>query len=310
MLGGGYYRGATVLITGLPGTAKTTLSGAFAEAACRRGERTLFVSFDSDGAEVIRNLTSVAIRLDRYAKSGLLRMVSARTVTGSAETLLVRIKTLAQEHKARCVVIDPVSTFAKSGNEMTAHGVAERLIDWSKSRGITLLCTSLLDQMTGQENEGAQQLHISTLADTWIHLNYLVQSGERNRGMSIIKSRGMAHSNQVRELILSDTGVTLADIYTAGGEVLMGTLRWEKESAERVANEVAEVAGKLKRVSLDAEEAVLEVRAKSLQTELLAKQVEKTLLDRTTESRERERSRGRVRIRELRGADAAKPVRR
>jgi circadian clock protein KaiC len=140
-------------------------------------------------------------------------------------------------------------------------------------------------------------------------LNYLIQAGERNRGMSIIKSRGTSHSNQVRELILNDTGVTLADIYTAGGEVLMGTLRWQKESAERVANEVAEVEGKLKRVSLDAEEAVLEVRAKSLKTELIAKKVEKALLVRTTESRKRELSGGRSRMRELRGADAARPVR-
>ncbi|MEO8159741.1 MAG: ATPase domain-containing protein, partial [Betaproteobacteria bacterium] len=304
MLGGGYYRGASVLITGFPGTAKTTLSGAFAEAACKRGERTMFFSFDSDGGEVMRNLTSVGIRLDRYVKNGLLRMISARTISGSAETLLVHIKTLAREHHARCLVIDPVSTLAKVGNELTAHGVAERLVDWSKADGNTLVCTSLLDEMNGQL-EGGTPLQISTIADTWIHLNYLVQAGERNRGLSIIKSRGTAHSNQVRELILSDAGVTLADIYTAGGEVLMGTMRYEKESAERVAHEVAEVAGKLKRVSLDAEEAVLEVRAKSLQTELLAKQVEKTLLARTTQSRQGEMSRGRIRMRELRGGDAA-----
>ena len=304
MLGGGYYRGASVLITGFPGTAKTTLSGAFAETACERGERTMFVSFDSDGTEVIRNLASVGIRLGRYVRSGLLRMVSARTITGSAENFLVRIRTLADEHRARCVVIDPVSTFSKSGNELTAHGAAERLIDWAKSQNITMVCTSLLDEMTGQTDAGTP-LQISTLADTWIHLNYLVQAGERNRGLSIIKSRGTEHSNQVRELLLSDAGVTLADIYTAGGEVLMGTMRYEKESAERVANEVAEVAGKLKRVSLDAEEAVLEVRAKSLQTELLAKQVEKTLLARTTASRAGELSRGRVRMRELRGGDIA-----
>jgi circadian clock protein KaiC len=304
MLGGGYYRGASVLVTGFPGTAKTTLSGAFAEAACRRGERTLFVSFDSDGTEIIRNLMSVDIRLDRFVHSGLLRMISARTITGSAETLLVRIKSLAKEHQATCLVIDPVSTLSKSGNELTAHGVAERLIDWTKADNITLMCTSLLDEMTGPLDRGTP-LQISTLADTWIHLNYLVQAGERNRGMSIIKSRGTAHSNQVRELILSDTGVTLADIYTAGGEVLMGTLRWEKESAERIANEVAEVAGQLNRVRLDAEEAVLEVRAKSLQTELLAKQVEKTLLTRTRESREGELARAQARLRELRGADEA-----
>jgi circadian clock protein KaiC len=308
MLGGGYYRGASILITGFPGTAKTTLSGAFAQAACRRGERTMIFSFDSDGSEVVRNLSSVGIRLDRYARSGLLRVISARTISGSAETLLVRIKALANEHHARCVVIDPVSTLANVGNELTAHGVAERLIDWAKADGITLVCTSLLDEM-GSQLESGTPLQISTIADTWIHLNYLVQAGERNRGLSIVKSRGTAHSNQVRELILSDTGVTLADIYTAGGEVLMGTLRWEKESAERVAKGVADVAGKLKRVSLDAEEAVLEVRAKSLQTELLAKQVEKTLLARTTNSRRGELSRGRSRLRELRGGDVSNPTR-
>ena len=304
MLGGGYYRGASVLITGFPGTAKTTLSGAFAEAACGRGERTVFVSFDSDGSEVIRNLTSVGIRLDRYVKSGLLRMISARTITGSAEALLVRVKALAQEHKARCVVIDPVSRFAKSGNELTAHGVAERLIDWSKADGITLVCTSLLDEISDQ-NQGNTPLQISTMADTWVHLSYLVQAGERNRGISIMKSRGMAHSNQVRELILSDAGVTLADIYTAEGAVLMGTLRWEKESAERVESEVAEIAGKLKRVRLDAEEAELQVRAKSLRTELIAKQVERTLLARTAGTRKDEVSRTRVRRQELRGDHVA-----
>lgn len=305
MLGGGYYRGACVLITGFPGTAKTTLSGAFAEAACARGERTMFISFDSDGSEVARNLSSVNIHLARYIKSGMLRLISARTITGSAETQLVRIKTLTKEHKARCLIIDPVSTLSQVGNELTAHSVAQRLIDWSKADAITLVCTSLLDEITGPAQSGTQ-LQISSLADTWIHLNYLVQAGERNRGMSIIKSRGTAHSNQVRELILSNDGVTLADIYTAGGEVLMGTMRWEKESAERVAGEVAAVAAQLKRVSLDAEEAVLEVRAKSLQTELLAKQVEKELLTRTTESRARELSVGASRMRELRGADVSK----
>jgi circadian clock protein KaiC len=308
MLGGGYYRGASVLITGFTGTAKTTLSGAFAEAACRRGERTLFVSFDSNGTEVIRNLASVGIRLDRYVKNGCLRMISTRTITGSAETFLERIKVLAKEHGSRCLVIDPVSTWSQSGNELTARSVAERLIDWSKAGGTTLVCTSLLDEMSSQ-SEGGSSLQISKIADTWIHLNYLLQAGERNRGLSIIKSRGTAHSNQVRELILSDAGVTLTDTYTAGGEVLMGALRWEKERADRAANEVNEVAGRLKRVRLDAEEAELEVRVKSLQTELLAKQVEKELLVRTTESRKGELSRGLTRMEELRGADAAKPER-
>jgi circadian clock protein KaiC len=309
MLGGGYYRGASVLITGFPGTAKTTLAGAFAEAACTRGERTLFVSFDSDSNEVVRDLASVGIRLDRYQKNGLLRLASARTITGSAETYLVRIKTMATEHRARCLVIDPMSTWSKSGNDSNAHSVAERLTDWSKANGITLVCTSLLDEIPNQPDGGSSSLQMSTLADTWIQLSYLMQAGERNRGLSIIKSRGTAHSNQVRELVLSDGGVTLADTYTAGGEVLMGTLRWEKESAERVASEVKEVAARLKRVKLDAEEAELEVRVRSLQVELEAKHVEKALMIHTAKGREGELSRGRTRMEELRGADALIPGR-
>lgn len=307
MLGGGYYRGASILITGFSGTAKTTLSGAFAEAACRRGERTMFVCFDTNSTEVIRNLRSVGIHLEPYVKNGCLRMISARAITGSAETYLVRIKALAKEHGARCVVIDPVSAWSKSGNDLSTQSVADRLIDWSKGDGTTLVCTSLLDEMSGQV-EGGSQLQISALADTWIHLNYLMQAGERNRGLSIVKSRGTTHSNQLRELILSDAGVTLADTYTAGGEVLMGTLRWEKERAERVVHEAAEVAAKLKTVRLDAEEAELEVRVKSLQTELVAKQVEKALLVRSTRSHEGELSRGRDQIKELRGADATIPA--
>ncbi|HVC12466.1 MAG TPA: circadian clock protein KaiC [Burkholderiales bacterium] len=308
MLGGGYYRGASVLISGAPGTAKTTLSGAFAEAACRRGERTLFVGFDSEHTEVIRNLASVGILLERYVKAGRLRMIPGRTITGSAELCLGRIKSLAQQHGARCLVIDPVFAWSNSGNYANARSVAERLTDWSKASRITLVCTMLLDE-TSSRTENGSPLHLSTLADTWIHLDYLVQAGERNRGLSIIKSRGTAHSNQVRELILGDAGVTLADAYSAGGEVLMGTLRWEKERAESAAHKSKEVAARLKRVRLEAEEAELGVRLKSLQAELGAKQVEQGVLLRSAESRRGELSRGRSQMRELRGADAAKPGR-
>jgi circadian clock protein KaiC len=229
-------------------------------------------------------------------------MVSARTILGSAETLLVRIKSLAKQHRPRCLVIDPVSTLSKAGNELTAHGVAERLIDWCKADGITLLCTSLLDEASNEQH-GGTPLQISTFADTWIHLDYLVQSGERNRGLSIIKSRGTPHSNQVRELILSDTGVTLADIYTAGGDVLMGTLRWEKERALHTATEITRVQTELRQLKLDADEAELRVRLQSLQTELHAKQVEKKLLAQTAQSTDSENYGLHARMRELRRAD-------
>jgi circadian clock protein KaiC len=301
MLGGGYYRGAGVLITGFPGTCKSTLSGAFTEAACLRGERTLFISFDSDANEVVRNLASVNIRLERFMKKGLLRMVSARAITGSAEIHLMQIKNLAKEHGARCVVIDPVSALSKSGNEITASSVAERLIDWTKASGITLVCTSLLHE-AGLQVEGSA-LQISTIADTWIHLNYLVHAGERNRGLSIIKSRGTSHSNQVRELVLSDAGVTLADAYTAGGEVLMGTLRWEKERAVVAARETAQIAAKQKQATIETEEALLEVRLKAVQLELQEKRLEKQALSRTATDLTVELASGRTHMSELRGVD-------
>jgi circadian clock protein KaiC len=302
MLGGGYYRASSVLITGSPGTAKTTLCGAFAEAACRRGERTLFVSFDSDGSEVARNLTSVGIQLEKQIKRGMLRMISARTIIGSSETLLVKIKALAKEFGARCLVIDPVSTLSRAGNELTAHGVAERLLDWCKTDNVTLLCSSLLDETANAQN-GGNALQISTLADTWIHLNYLVQSGERNRALSIVKSRGTAHSNQVRELVLCDTAITLADIYTSGGEVLMGTLRWEKENALRSAGEFSETEAGIKRLRLDAEEAELRVRLQSMRTELQAKKATRRLLAHTVRDRREETARGLRRMKKLRGGD-------
>jgi circadian clock protein KaiC len=303
MLGGGYYRGAGLLITGFPGTAKSTLGGAFAKAACQRGERTLLISFDSDAKEVIRNLTSVGIHLKPFVKKGLMRLVSARAVTGSAEIHLMQIKSLAKEHRARCLIIDPVSALAKAGNEDTAYSVAERLIDWAKSSGITLFCTSLLHEAWTQI-EGTP-LQISTIADTWIHVNYLVNAGERNRGLSIIKSRGTAHSNQVRELILSSSGVTLADAYTAGGEVLMGTLRWEKERAVKAARQETQVAAKQQRQAIEAEEAEIEVQLKALRLALEAKQIQKRALSRLATDNTAELASGRTHMRELRGVDAA-----
>jgi circadian clock protein KaiC len=302
MLDGGYRRGDSVLITGFSGTAKTTLGGAFVEAACARGERSLFVTFDSNPSESVRNLASVGIRLDRHLKNGRLRLVSARAITGSAETYLARIKALVSEQQARCVLIDPVSTWHQSGDDRTTRSVADRLIDWAKARGITMLFTSLFDEMSSQ-SEGGVALPISSLVDTWIGLTYLLRAGERNRGLAVLKSRGTAHSNQVRELILSAAGVTLADAYAARGEALMGTLRWEREHAQRGAGAQAEAAERLDRIRVEAEEADLAVRVKSLQAALDAKGREKTLLVRTAGNREQESAHEHARIRELRGAD-------
>jgi len=272
MLEGGYLRGASVLVTGAPGTAKTTLCGTFLEAACQRGERAMMVSFDSSAAEIVRNLQSVNIDLATPIEQGHLRIESARAITASSEIHFMRIKDWAEVHEARCLAVDPASALGKSGNAQLAHGVVGRLVDWAKSRGITLLCTSLVDA-THAAQEGTA-LQISTIADAWIHLEYLAHSGERNRGLSIIKSRGTAHSNQVREMILSHEGVTLADVYTAGGQVLMGSLRLEREREEQQARRRAESAAAESLRALEDEAAELEQRMHGVETALSRKRNE------------------------------------
>lgn len=300
MLGGGIFRGASVLLTGTPGTAKTTLCGAFAQAACERGDPTLFISFDSAAEEVVRNLRSVGLRLARFlpkarqpggraasrssASAGLLRMAYLRAVIGSAETQLLQIQALAREHGARCVVVDPVSALVRLGQGGSGHGVAERLIDWVKAEGITLMCSSLLGG--GLPEQESTPLQISTIADTWLHLHYRVSGGERNRGLSIVKSRGTAHSNQVRELLLSGSGITLADTYAAGGEVLMGTLRWEREQAEAASARDAEAERQATRANLQAEQAELMAQLQELQRQIGLRQAGLQMLGIDTQQRQ------------------------
>ncbi|MEO8451757.1 MAG: circadian clock protein KaiC [Gemmatimonadota bacterium] len=299
MLGGGYRRGSSVLITGFPGTAKTTVCGLFAEAACLRGEQTLFVSFDTTSShEVVRDLSSVNIRLDRFVRSGVLSMMPARGIAGSAEVHLMRIKNAALAHRARCLVVDPVSALSKAGNEGTAHSVAERLIDWAKIQGITVLCSCLLDN-AGQRAEGSP-MQISTIADTWIHLSYEVLGGERNRGISVIKSRGTAHSNQVWEMILDDTGVRLAEPYTGGGGVLMGTMRWEREHAIRSAEELTKAAATQNRLKLEQEGEALDAQRSSLDRLIQDNRDEKALASHETATRVGDRAEQRIELTHMR----------
>jgi circadian clock protein KaiC len=311
MLGGGLFRGSSTLITGVPGTSKTTLSGQFAEAACRRGERTLFVSFDEGADRIVRNLTSVGIQLKPFLKSGLLRMYSGRTESIAAEDHLVKLKALIHEHQPRCMVIDPLSAIAKAGGLASARSVANRFIYMAKDQKITVVVTAINE---GDEPETeATDLQISTIADTWIHLSYLIRGGERNRALTIIKSRGTHHSNQVRELVLSDAGPMLADVYTAGGEVLMGTLRWEKEDEERTKTIQRRYEFDQKRVSLELAEADTRARIKALEQDLERQRVDLATYfsddrARMVSSTDREESLRRIRSADAAGRAAAGPV--
>ncbi len=233
MFDGGLTRGSTTLITGQPGTAKTTLAGAFVEAACERGERTLLVLFDEYADRVVANLRSVNIALDRALASGLLRIEYRIASASGPDDHVAAIQNWISEHEPTCIAIDPLSAINKSIDANTAVPAIEHLVQAMRARDITCVLTSLTDGST-TEASGA---HVSTVADTWVHLSYAIQRGERNRALTIIKARGIAHSGSVREMILSNDGISLAAALEIDGELLMGRARafHEEDLQERAA---------------------------------------------------------------------------
>ncbi|MGB5131978.1 MAG: ATPase domain-containing protein, partial [Steroidobacteraceae bacterium] len=303
LLGGGLLRGSSTLITGAPGTSKTTLAGQFAEAACQRGERMLFVSFDEGGERIQRNLTSVGIHLAAHVKSGLLRMYSGRTDLTNPEEHLTRIAELLREHRPRCIVVDPLSAIAKTGALSSARAVGNRLIYRIRDLNITAVVTALVDGDDPQAEMTA--LQISTIADNWIHLSYVARGGERNRALTIVKSRGTHHSNQVRELLLSATGPALADVYSSGGEVLMGTLRWEREAEENARKRQRREDYGRKRRELQLAEAGIAARIESLQLDLERRRAELALYTRDDEAQQLSAGQLKDGLRELRSTGAA-----
>lgn len=300
MLDGGYYKGSGVLISGAPGVAKTTLAGAFARAACERGERALYISFDEAGSQIVRNLRSVSIDLRPYVDAGLLEMYSTRTEARSSEDHLINLKRVITTFRPQNVVVDPLSALGKTGGHVAAVHASLRLLDFARSLGITTVCTSLVASEAMDETTTTQ---ISTIADTWIHLAYLVHGGERNRTLTIVKSRGMKHSNQVRELLLSSDGLTLADVFTAGGTVLVGTARWEHEMEVRQARARARAERVVRRKAVEHSEARLRAQIAALEAELAAHHAEAELLSQQEREEQLRRGSEHAELLRLRHAD-------
>ena len=300
MLRGGYHRGSNVLISGAPGTAKSTLSGLFAAAACERGERTLYVSFDEGAAQIVRNLQSVGIRLGPHLKSGLLKMYSTRTRGPNVEDQFGELRDQIREHNPRCLVIDPLSALSSKLAHIASADAAQQFLDFLKGEGITVVNTSLMD---GLNTDEATATGISTIADTWIHVSYVVQDGERNRALTIVKSRGTGHSNQVRELTLSNEGVSLTDVFIAQGKVLMGVARWEWEQEQQAATKRIHVATELKRLQLQLAQAEAAARLQVVQTEMEARSAEMAVLADATGSASKLVTTDREVLRKMRHAD-------
>lgn len=225
MLGGGVFRGATVLLSGMAGTGKTSLAAYLLDAACARGERGLWILFEEAPAHVLRNMRSIGLDLRRWVDAGLLRIWAARPSAFGMEAHLAMLAGLIEESVPSLAVMDGIAGLAQAGEDVTT--MVARKIDLLKSRGITTVVTML------DEGEKMSVVGVSSLVDTWLLLRNTETSGERNRLLSVVKSRGTAHSNQVREFLLTSHGIELVDVYVGPGGVLAGSARLAQEGAER-----------------------------------------------------------------------------
>jgi circadian clock protein KaiC len=274
MLGGvGYFRGSSVLVSGTAGTGKSTFAAHFAEAACRRGERVLYFAFEESPSQIVRNMRSIGIDLQPWVKKGLLQIHANRPSFAGLETHLAMKHKVINAFKPQMVILDPLNSFIIGDNDIEVRAMLMRLVDFLKTKQITGLFTSLTSSGGVLEQT---EVNISSLIDTWLVLRSIDSAGERNRGLSILKSRGMAHSNQIREFLLTDHGVELRDVYVGESGVLTGSARLTQEAqdlAMKLARQQNVERGQLglerKRKALEAQIAALRAEFEAQETETL-----------------------------------------
>jgi len=233
MLGGkGFYRGSSILISGTSGTGKTSVAGHFVDAACRRGERCLFFAFEESPRQIVRNMRSIGIDLQPWVRKGLLLFQAARPTYGGIEEHLLVTHRCISRFQPSVVVVDPVTNLIMVTTANEVRSMLTRLVDFLKTQGITSIFTSLT---AGGGPLEASEVDVSSLMDTWLVLESNVVGGERNRAVYVLKSRGMDHSNQIREFLLTDHGLQLLDVYLGPEGVLTGSARLSQEVREKAA---------------------------------------------------------------------------
>jgi circadian clock protein KaiC len=276
MLGGkGLYRGSSVLVTGSPGTGKTSIGAAFIAAACQRGERALMFAFEESASQIVRNMRSIGIDLEQWIKKGLLKIpTSPPTLHGLEQHLLVMHDAVI-DYRPSAVVVDPITNLAIEQHSSEVKSTLVRLIDFLKQREITTLFTSLIDVRVSPEGS---QVGVSSLMDTWILVRNVENNGERNRTLYVLKSRGMAHSNQVREFIITNNGIELVDVYRGSGNVLTGTARIAQEARERAAATLSRQDHEHRLYLLGAKRKALEAQIAALQIEVEASAAETEII--------------------------------
>jgi circadian clock protein KaiC len=229
MLGyGGFFKGSTVHVSGTSGTGKTTLAAQFCNATCARGERAMYFAFDESQEEIIRNMSSVGINLRQWVDAGLLRFQCFRPSLLGLESHLFAVQKFVGEFDPEVVVMDPISDFVRLGTAVDVAALLTRQVDFLKARGVTSLFTSL----TSLRESTSLEQQMTSLVDTWLLVKTLEGNGEHNRVLYVLKARGMAHSNQIREFLLTDHGIELSDVYVGPQGVLTGSARQAQEAKE------------------------------------------------------------------------------
>lgn len=301
MLGGGYYQGSTILVSGTAGTGKTSIANSFAEAMCRAGRKCLYLAFEESEEQILRNMSSIGLDLRPCLAGGQLKFHASRPSAYGLEMHLVRIHNLVNAFQPEAVIMDPLSSMVNVGSAIEANAMLNRLIDTLKGKGITGFYTSLAHPGTTEQTEMA----ISSLIDTWLVLRTVELSGERNRILHILKSRGMAHSNQLREFNITGTGIKLTEAYVGKGVVLTGSAREAQEAGDRADDLAREQHVVQRQFDFERKKKLVEEQIESLKQQL--RQDEQNFKIALTQNKQRKEARGqdRHRLQSMRQAEAA-----
>jgi len=302
--GRGFFKGSSILVSGTSGSGKSTLAAHFANETCRSGKRVLYVAFEESSAQVSRNMRSVGINLDQYIKKGLLQFRAWRPTQHGLEMHLLRVHDLVDDFKPQVVIVDPITNLI-SANLNEVHGMLMRLLDFLKDRQITAMFTTLTANRGAEEQT---EVGISSLTDTWILLRDLELNGERNRCLYVLKSRGMAHSNQIREFVLSRTGVHLLPAYIGSGTVYTGSARVAQEAGERAEALREQQHLEEKRKEFSTRRNLLESQIAALRAELSSGEAEFARLARQRNERQHRVALDREEMGKIRGVTPANQV--
>jgi circadian clock protein KaiC len=269
--GKGYYRGSTVLVSGTAGTGKTSIASQFVEVACRRGERVLYFTFEESPTQLMRNMRSIGINLDPWVKKGLLQFHATRPTLYGLESHLTTSIKLINRFDPHIVVLDPINSFVMGENQTEVRTMLLRLVDFLKMKRATAFFTSLTSAADDMENT---DVYISSLIDTWLLLRDIEIGGERNRGLYVLKSRGMAHSNQIREFKLTNRGIELLDVYVGADGVLTGSARLSQETKDEAEKLLRQQEIGRKQFGLERKREAMEAQVVVLRSEFEAEQSE------------------------------------